>query len=234
MQRIPRKQAHIISGVMFAVFFIIAFFYSLSKTRIEIEEQYNADVQDAYEKTIKSEVVDKYRSKGFKEGYKKAEPDAALVEKKKKIERQLVEVKEKALDEMQEYDRQKICQIAYHAGVARGETDARKNWSVEYWDEKTGVDIGKIISFGKKVVRLQLKYRNFPVGAPMEVDVEKDVEVDKSAVCGLLKGLQWANPATYQFFEGVKDEVCGSGRVERNKIGSKEKTNDKFWDSLPD
>lgn len=234
MMQIPRKQAQIIAGAVFFIFFVVAFFYSLSKTRVEIEEKYRQDVQKNYDQTVKQKLKGEFRKMGYTEGYQKAEPDAELVAKKQKVEKDLLALKEKAIQEMQGYDREKICQIAFQSGVARGESDARKNWSVEYWDENTGVDIGKLVSFGKKVVRMQLKYRNFPVGAPLEVDAEKDMKVSNAAVCSLLQGLQWANPATYQFFEGIKDEVCGSGKLKRSEVVSKDKANEKFWETLPE
>jgi hypothetical protein len=232
MKPMPKRQAYTITAAVFALCFILSLFYSLFKTRLEIEEKYDHDVQKAYDETIRTEQVDVFRKKGFEEGRKKAEPDPGLLARKQKVEKDLADLKAKAIEEMKKYDREKICQIAYRSGVARGESDARKNWSVEYWDEKTGVDLGKIISIGKKIVRMQLKYRNFPVGAPLEVDVEKDVTVDKSVVCGLMKGFQWANPASYQFFEGIKKDVCGTGRLDKSEIIPKEDANEKFWDSL--
>jgi len=232
MTPIPKRQAYTITAAVFALCFILSLFYSLFTPRLEIEEKYEHDVQRAYDETIRTEQVEVFRKKGFEEGRKKAEPDPELLAKKQKVEKDLADLKQKAIDEMKQYDRDKICQIAYKAGVARGEGDARKNWSVEYWDEKTGVDLGKIISIGKKIVRVQLKYRNFPVGAPLEIDVEKDVTVDKSVVCGLMKGFQWANPVSYQFFEGVKNDVCGTGRLDKSEIIPKEDANEKFWDSL--
>lgn len=221
------------SGVMLALFFILSFLYSLTTSRLEMEEGFRAEVEKSYEEAIKTEMSEKFRKEGHEEGYKSAEPDPALLEQKQKVEKQLLGIKQKALEEMEGYNREKICKIAYRAGVARGESDAKKHWRVEYWDEKTGVGIGKLLSFGKKVVRLQLIYRDFPVGAPVEVDVEKEVELDNSAVCGLLKGLQWANPTSYQFIEGVKSEVCGKNRIKKGDIIPKEEANEKFWDSLP-
>jgi hypothetical protein len=233
MRQIPRKQAQVIAGVVFVACFILAFVYAYSKSRLELEDAFEADVEKAYHKAIRDEMVPRLRAQGEQDGYTTAEPDPELLEKKHQVEKQLLDIKQKAMLEMQEYDRDKICQIAYRSGIARGEGDARKNWSADFWDEKTGIGIGKILSIGKKVVRVQLKYRNFPVGAPLETETEREAELSSDAVCGLLKGIQWSSPVSYQFFEGIKSEVCSEKKLDKGKVASKDEANKKFWDSLP-
>ena len=233
MDKAARKNIHLVAGIVFAAFLVIAFLYSFLKARLELEDTYAADVRKSYDETIDSEMKEKFFNNGYNEGLASAEPDEALAAKKEAIEKKLADIKEKALEEMAEFDRKRICETAYVAGRARGENDAKKQWSAEYWDVKTGISLGKLLSIGKKVVRLQLKYRDFPVGAPVEVEVEKDVTVDNEVVCGLMKGFQWANPAAFQFFEGVRKEVCANGRIDKDEIISGEEVNKNFWKSLP-